>query len=48
MLPPFHNTLYRINYRLPNVTSIVAVGIYSVEGVVKQGSNHDIAKMVMK
>ena len=27
--PPFYNTIYRINYRLQNVTWIVAVGVYS-------------------
>ena len=42
--PTFYNTLYGINYRLPNVTSIVAVGIYSVAGVVERGSNHDLDK----
>ena len=40
--PPFYNAFYRIN--LPNVTYIVAVGIYSVVRVIKQrSSNHDIA-----
>ena len=33
--PPFYNTLYGINYRLPNITYIVAVGMYSVVHVVK-------------
>ena len=33
--PPFYNAIYGINYRLPNVTSIVAVSIYSVVHVVK-------------
>ena len=42
--PAFYNTLSRINYRLPKVTYIVAVGIYSGERVVKLGSNHDIAQ----
>ena len=32
---PFYNALYGINFRLLNVTYIVAVAIYSVEGVVK-------------
>ena len=45
--PPFYNALYGINYRLPNVTSIAAVGIYSVVHVVKWGSNHDIARAIM-
>ena len=30
----FYNVLYGINYRLPNVTQIVAVCIYSVEGLI--------------
>ena len=34
--PPFYNAIYGINYRLPNVTQIVAVGIYSTEGIVKR------------
>ena len=41
--PSFYNTLYGINYRLLNVTYIVAVGIYAIVLVVKWGSNHDIA-----
>ena len=36
--PPFYNALYGINYRLPNVTYIIAVGIYSVVRVVKRGA----------
>ena len=32
------------NYRLPNVTWIVAVGIYSIVRIVKQDTNHDIAQ----
>ena len=27
---PFYKVLYGINYRLPNITYIIAVGIYSV------------------
>ena len=34
--PPFYNILYGINYRLLNITYIVAVGIH----VVKRVSNH--------
>ena len=30
-------------YRLPNVTLIVTVGMYSLEDVVKRGTNDDIA-----
>ena len=41
---PFYSALYGMNYRLPNVTLIVAVGIHSVEGGVKLCTNHDIVK----
>ena len=33
----FYNALYGINYRLPNITWIVVVGIHSVVRVVKGG-----------
>ena len=36
--PQFYNALFGISYRLPNVTYIVAVGVYSVVRVVKQGA----------
>ena len=36
--PPFYNTLYGINYSLPNVTKIVAVSIDSVVRVEKQAT----------
>ena len=35
---PFYNALYGINYRLPNVTFIVEVGIYSVVRIVNRGA----------
>ena len=34
----FYNALYGINYRLPNITWIVVVGIHSVVRVVKGGA----------
>ena len=40
----FYSALYGITYRLPNVTYIVAVGIYSAEGVVKRGTNKPYIK----
>ena len=36
--PSFYNTLYGINYMLPNVTWIIAVSIYSVVRLVKGGA----------
>ena len=40
---PFYNARYGIKYGLPNLTYILSVGIYSVEGVVKRAINHAIA-----
>ena len=42
LLPLFYSALCGINYRLPNVTWIIAVDIYSVARVVKRRSNQDI------
>ena len=36
----FYNALYGINYRLPNVTYIVTLGVYSVVCVFCPRSNH--------
>ena len=40
--------LYRIIYRLPNITYIVSVGIYYIVHVVKRDGNHDIARGDLK
>ena len=37
LFPPFYNALYRINYRLPIITKIVAVGICSAVHIVNRG-----------